>query len=106
MKRFTFEEIAETLSLDLARLKEWTADELVVPSREDHVEFFVEEDVERFRVISNLMDDLEVNQEGVEVILGMRDKMISMEKWVRKVFVLLDEHKLLNQELMEEFKKF
>lgn len=105
-KKYTATDIAKKLELKPDRIKEWCERELVVVSKEGEKEFFVEEDLERFRVIKNLIDDLEVNLEGVEVILGMRNKMIGMELWLREVFKILDEHKLLNEELIEKFKKF
>lgn len=105
-KRYNITDIAKKLELEPDRIKDWCERELIVASKEGGKEFFVEEDLERFRVIKNLIDDLEVNIEGVEVILGMRNKMIGMELWIREVFKILDEHKLLNEELVEKFKKF
>lgn len=105
-KRFKLEEIAKELEVELNQLKEWMERELVVPSKEDREEFFIDEDLERFRIIRNLVKDLDVNLEGIEVILPMRDKVISMETWIRDVFKILDEHQLLNEELIEAFKKF
>lgn len=104
-KRFTLSDIARELDLPVERLKEWIGIELVVPSKDGKAEFFVEEDLERFRVIRNLIDDLEVNIEGVEVILRMRDRTIGMEKFLRKVFALLEKNGLLDDALIEEFKK-
>jgi len=105
-KRFKLEEIAIELEIEIDQLKQWTERELVVPSKEENEEFFIDEDLARFQVIRNLVKDLDVNLDGIEVILPMRDKMISMESWIREVFKILDEHQLLNEELMEAFKKF
>ncbi|EKD41997.1 MAG: hypothetical protein ACD_73C00399G0002, partial [uncultured bacterium] len=44
-------------------------------------------------------------EEGVEVILRMREKTIAMEQWMRDVFKILDENELLTEELVEKFKK-
>lgn len=105
-KKFKLEEIAKKLEIEAERLEQWAERELVIASKEDDKDFFVEEDLERFRIIRNLVDDLDVNLEGVEVILPLRGKVISMEKWIRDVFKILDEHQLLNEELLEAFKKF
>lgn len=105
-KHFTLQQIADELKIKPHRAQSWVDQGLVVPSRDGDSQFFVEEDLERFRVIKNLTDDLEVNEEGVEVILSMRDKMISMERLMKKFFEILDQHHLLTDELMQEFKKF
>jgi MerR family transcriptional regulator/heat shock protein HspR len=41
---------------------------------------FTMDQVERVRIISNLVRDLEVNLPGVEVILAMRENMILMQR--------------------------
>ncbi len=95
-------QIAQQLDVSEDRLKEWV--ECVFPERESPVTF-EEVDVERLRVARNLLEDLEVNLEGVEVILGMRDRMIAMGGWMHQVFEILDQHKLLSEELVSEFKE-
>lgn len=105
-KRYKLSDLSQLLEIDDARIQQWIELDLVMPSYDNELEYFVEEDIDRLRVIRNLIDDLEVNQEGVDVILGMRQKMISMEKWMRDVFAILDANNLLNDELIEQFKKF
>jgi len=45
--------------------------------------------VERLRIISNLVRDLEVNLPGVEVILAMRENMILMQRQFDKIMEAL-----------------
>jgi len=41
---------------------------------------FSEEQLDRMRIINNLVSDLDVNLAGVEVILEMRENMIRMQR--------------------------
>jgi MerR family transcriptional regulator, heat shock protein HspR len=56
-------------------------------------------EVERIRIIANLMRDLEVNLPGVEVILGMRENMILMQHQFNRILEILVE------ELKDRFPK-
>jgi DNA-binding transcriptional MerR regulator len=51
---------------------------ITLPPSEERV--FLPEQVERIRIISNLIRDLEVNLAGCGVILEMREQMIRMER--------------------------
>lgn len=104
-KKWTKEMAAGELGIDILRIENWMQADLIEASSNGEGLYFDEADIERMRVIRNLMDDLEVNEEGVEVILRMREKTISMEQWMREVFKLLDENHLLTEELVEKFKK-
>lgn len=74
-------QIVEIFGLDENFLDRLEAEELVRSSKlEPRVEkVFHVEQVERIRIICNLMHDLEVNLPGVEVILEMRENMIRMQ---------------------------
>ena len=104
-KRWRVTEAAQELGLDIQRIETWMSLDLVKSSSNGEGAYFEEADVERLRVIRNLMDDLEVNEEGVEVILRMRDKMITLEQFMREVFTIMDEKELLTPELIEKFKQ-
>jgi MerR family transcriptional regulator/heat shock protein HspR len=56
-------------------------------------------EVERIRIIANLMRDLEVNLPGVEVIMGMRENMILMQRQFNRILEILVE------ELKDRFPK-
>ena len=53
---------------------------------------FLPEQVERIRIISNLITDLEVNLAGCGVILEMREQMIRMERDFDKILESLLEN--------------
>jgi MerR family transcriptional regulator, heat shock protein HspR len=57
-------------------------EELVCPVQEEstHEKVFPLDQVERIRIISNLVNDLEVNLPGVEVIMEMRENLIRMQR--------------------------
>lgn len=50
---------------------------------------YPEDQVDRIRVIKNLMDDLEVNLAGVEVILEMRENMMRMQEMFDQILEIL-----------------
>ena len=58
--------------------KEDLIESITLPPSDEHV--FLPEQVERIRIIGNLMRDLEVNLAGCGVILEMREQMIRMER--------------------------
>lgn len=75
-------QIVEIFGLDESFLDRLEAEDLVRSSElEARIErvFYVDQ-VERIRIICNLMNDLEVNLAGVEVILEMRENMIRMHR--------------------------
>ena len=63
----------------LSRLED---EELVHPVQVESVpeNVFLVEEVERIRIIHNLVNELEVNLPGVEVILEMRENMLRMQQ--------------------------
>lgn len=74
-------QVIEIFGLDEKFLEELEAEELIrslelEPSRE---RVFSVREVERIRIIANLVKQLDVNLPGVEVILEMRANMIRMQ---------------------------
>jgi MerR family transcriptional regulator, heat shock protein HspR len=54
---------------------------LLMPSRtEDKTRLYSDEDLERLEFILNLTRDLGVNLAGVEVVLGMRDRLNQLQE--------------------------
>jgi MerR family transcriptional regulator, heat shock protein HspR len=50
---------------------------------------FTPEQLERLRIIRNLVEELEVNVPGVEVILSMRENMILMQQQFQQILEIL-----------------
>jgi MerR family transcriptional regulator, heat shock protein HspR len=89
-------QIVELFNCDEEFLEELEAEEIVSPvqvaSEKERV--FPEDQVERIRVISNLIRDLDVNLPGAEVILEMRENMIRMQQRFDRIL----------EALLEQFK--
>jgi MerR family transcriptional regulator/heat shock protein HspR len=75
-------QVIEIFEFDEGFLDQLEAEDLVVSqeigSATERV--FTMEQVDRMRIINNLVRDLEVNLAGVEVILEMRENMILMQR--------------------------
>jgi MerR family transcriptional regulator/heat shock protein HspR len=84
-------QIIEILEVDESFLDELLAEDLIHQSKvESSSETVFERDqVERIRIISNLIRDLEVNLAGVEVILEMRENMIRMQRQFDQILQVL-----------------
>ena len=66
---------------------------LLKPSRSDgNTRLYTELDLERLEVILSLTRDLGVNLAGVEVILGMREKMVRLQEDLEEVITFVREH--------------
>jgi MerR family transcriptional regulator/heat shock protein HspR len=80
-KYYLKKQIVEIFGLDDRFLDELEAEDLIrsheLEPGQDRV--FSREDVERIRIITNLVRHLDVNLPGVEVILEMRSNMIRMQ---------------------------
>lgn len=79
---FHRQQIIEIFEIDDNFLRRLEDEELVHPVQveSDSEDVFPVEEVERIRIIHNLVHELEVNLPGVEVILEMRQNMIRMQE--------------------------
>lgn len=84
-------QILEIFECEEQFLDELESEELVVCSRMDSSgdKYYDVCQFERIRIISNLTRELDVNLPGVEVILQMRENMISMRKQFDEILHLL-----------------
>jgi chaperone modulatory protein CbpM len=67
-------------SLDEETLDIWIAEEWLIPGHDQNQTSFSEVDVARARLISDLIGDLGVNNQGVGIILDLLDQMHSLRK--------------------------
>lgn len=74
------EQVIEIFGLQESFLDELEQEELIRCSVMEQAKekIYTSDQIERIRIITNLVDDLEVNLAGVEVILQMRENMILM----------------------------
>lgn len=80
MKFWTVSEIIETLQLDKSFLQNLENEEIICPKIDIdcQAKLFSEKEFEKLRIAKILIEEMEVNLAGVEVILQMRKNMIAM----------------------------
>ena len=72
-------------------LRLYERDGLLAPSRtEGKTRLYSDEDLERLEFILNLTRDLGVNLAGVEVVLGLRDRLNRMQEDVERLAQILE----------------
>ncbi len=76
------EEIVEVIEIDEALLSELEEEGIVCPTfaEKASIKHFSSTDVERMRLAKLLIEEMEVNLPGVEIVLRMRQNMIDMRK--------------------------
>lgn len=91
MRYFAIEELLETLHLEYAMLRHLEELGLVEPELgEGGSLLYSERDAERARVASHLLD-LGVNDEGLDVILSMRERMIDLQRSTAELLSMVHE---------------
>jgi MerR family transcriptional regulator, heat shock protein HspR len=94
---FTISIVSQMYGLHPQTLRLYEREGLLVPHRsEGNRRLYSREDLRRLKIILSLTRDLGVNLAGVEIILGMRDRMRALQKEVQE-FV-----QQLRQEVMRE----
>jgi MerR family transcriptional regulator, heat shock protein HspR len=75
-------QVIEIFEVDESFLDTLEAEDLVHPVQEESTreKVFPPDQVERIRIINNLVNDLEVNLAGVEVIMEMRENLMRMQR--------------------------
>ena len=96
---WTITEIVETFQVNETFIRDLEEDDIVCPTcnKNDPGKLFTPDEVEKLRLAKLLMEEMEVNRPGVEVILNMRQNMIEMRRQFDKI--LADLVKQLQEEL-------
>ncbi|MDB5315415.1 MAG: hypothetical protein JWO24_1259 [Rhodospirillales bacterium] len=63
-------------------VRRWVADGLIRP---EQGEIFAEIDVERVRLILDLRDTLDVNEEALPVVMGLLDQIYALRRQLREL---------------------
>ena len=80
-------EIIESLEIERSRIELFVSEGWIRPIEDEGGEIFLDaRDVDRVRVILNLIDEFEVNPPGVEIILEMRDRLLELQEHFSEVF--------------------
>ncbi len=84
-------QILEIFECEESFLEILEAEDLVhsVAEESEQERVFPPDQVERIRIINNLMRELDVNLAGVEVIMAMRENMIRMQRQFDKILETL-----------------
>jgi DNA-binding transcriptional MerR regulator len=87
-------QVIELFDCDEAFLDELEAEALVhsIEAGTGGERVFSSDQVERIRIITNLVRDLEVNLPGCEVILEMRERLINMRSQFDQILAMLVTH--------------
>ena len=73
--------VAEQYGIHPQTLRLYEREGLLQPSRtEGNTRLYTDEDLQRLEVILSLTRDMGVNLAGVEIILGLREKMTQMQR--------------------------
>jgi MerR family transcriptional regulator/heat shock protein HspR len=79
-KIFYLKQVLEKIPLSENDIKIFEEEGLLEIRIENNRRFFLEDDLERLEIIRRLRDELGVNIEGIDVILHMRNRIISMQE--------------------------
>lgn len=98
---WTTTEILEIFQIDEGFMANLEEEEIICPTCQENslAKLFPSHELEKLRLAKVLVDDMGVNLAGVEVILGMRSRMIDMRKQFDAIL------KDMAQHLHEAFKK-
>jgi MerR family transcriptional regulator, heat shock protein HspR len=78
---YTISAVAEMYNVHPQTLRLYEREGLLEPSRSvGNTRLYTQEDMERLEAILNLTRDLGVNLAGVEIVLGMRERMKEMQR--------------------------
>lgn len=97
---FTIGTVARLCKIHPQTLRLYEKEGLLCPKRsKGNTRFYSEEDLERIRLIRMLTEELRVNLAGVEIILGMREKVAEMQnqmqtfiqQFIEKIKVIMEQ---------------
>ena len=96
---WSYKEVVRLYEVDEGFLRILETEEIVCPACEDNSsrKMFSASELEKLRIAKMLVEDLDVNLPGVEVILRMRQNMIEMRK---QFDAILEDMAALVQEAM------
>ena len=83
----TLEEVVEMLDarIDRAMLEAYIERQWVRPHRKRKVWYFEEIDIARLQLICHLIQEIEVNDEGMDVVLSLLDQLYGLRAHVQKL---------------------
>ncbi|QUV99614.1 MerR family transcriptional regulator [Chloracidobacterium sp. MS 40/45] len=92
-RRYSIGVVAETFGIHEQTLRMYEREGLLIPSRSArNTRYYTDADLERLKCILNLTREMGVNLAGVQVILGMRDRMEEMHQNMMTLLDYIREH--------------
>jgi len=92
-RRYSIGVVAETFGIHEQTLRMYEREGLLIPSRSArNTRYYTDADLERLKCILNLTREMGVNLAGVQVILGMRDRMEEMHQNMMALLDYIREH--------------
>ncbi len=92
-RRYSIGVVAETFGIHEQTLRMYEREGLLVPSRSArNTRYYTDADLERLQCILNLTREMGVNLAGVQIILGMRDRMETMHQHMMALVEYIREH--------------
>jgi len=84
--------ITEVSGLRRQDLENWIANQWVRPDRRAGEFLFHEIDVARVRLIHELREDMEVNDEAVPIVLSLLDQVYDLRRRMRQLSDAMEQH--------------
>ena len=102
-KIYYIQQVIEKTKLKEDEIKRIEDEGLIEIRVENNVRYFIDEDVEKLILIKRLMDDLDLNLAGIDVVLNMREKLIKLqENFINFIATLKEELKKEKGSLMNK----
>jgi chaperone modulatory protein CbpM len=86
-RRYKIAEVSRITGIEGSVLVEYVRREWIQPAEET---FFDDEDLTRARLIRDLMDDFQVNDEGVPIILHLIDQLHCLHQEIKRLKPFID----------------
>ncbi len=85
------EEVIKRTGLRKTLILEFAKRELIDIISEGGKDFVYEEEIDKMKFLSTLIDELDVNMEGAEIILDMRQQLLTIENTLYRILNHLKE---------------
>jgi len=89
-KYLAISEVSRICDVDIEFIRRLEQEDVIVSIVRRRKKFYTLDQVDRVRVARLLIEEMGVNLEGAEVVLNMREQMISMRRQFSELLRLLD----------------
>jgi len=89
-KYLAISEVSRICGVDIEFIRRLEQEDVIVSIVRRRKKFYTLDQVDRVRVARLLIEEMGVNLEGAEVVLNMREQMISMRRQFSELLRLLD----------------